>query len=254
MNVNAVENVRTFVPVNALTYAPILKSEQLKFWSSIPSPELLGGLVEQETCLSLTHSRCWMPSSKLKTSREEGAGLGQITRAYNKDGSIRFDALTELKTAHPTIFSEWSWDNVYDRPDLQLRAVVVKTNDDFKYLKVVSEEQERLKFTLAAYNGGRGGVQNERRACGLKDGCNPQIWFGNVEKTCLKSKAVLYGNKSACDINREYVNNIYNIRSQKYTKLMSQPKVVEQPNDSIHKKTSILNRIWSFFLNLFKGA
>lgn len=74
----------------------------------------------------------------------------------------------------------------------------------------------RLAFADAAYNGGMGGVQKERRACGLKTGCDPQQWFGHVEHVCLKSRRVLYGNRSACDINRHHVHDVINVRSVKY--------------------------------------
>ena len=45
---------------------------------------------------------------------------------------------------------------------------------------------------------------------------NWQQWFGHVEHTCMKSRAPLYGNRSACDINREHVNLVMRVRSAKY--------------------------------------
>lgn len=212
-------DVRSHIPAGANTYAPVLKAEQTRFWASHPAPELLAGLVEQESCLSLTHSRCWNPSSRLKTQREEGAGLGQITRAYRADGSERFDALAEMRSAHREL-AGLTWDNVYQRPDLQLRAIVLKVQDDYKVLVMVADPRSRLDFADAAYNGGRRGVMDERRACGLKTGCDPQIWFGNVELVCLKSKAALYG-RDACQINREHVLMVSRVRSAKYRSLMA---------------------------------
>lgn len=70
-------NVATYIPVNAKVYIPQLKAEQVKFWSSHPAPMYLAGLAEQESCLSLTHSKCWSPKSQLKTQREEGSGIFQ---------------------------------------------------------------------------------------------------------------------------------------------------------------------------------
>jgi hypothetical protein len=212
-------DVRSYIPTGANTYAPVLKAEQTRFWAQHPAPELLAGLVEQESCLSLTHSRCWNPSSRLKTQREEGAGLGQITRAFRADGSERFDALAEMRSAHREL-AGLTWANVYERPDLQLRAIVLKVQDDFKALSVVTDPRLRLDFADAAYNGGRRGVTDERRACGLKAGCDPQIWFGHVELTCLKSKAALYG-RDACQINREHVQMVIRVRSLKYRSLMA---------------------------------
>lgn len=174
-------------------------------------------MIEHESCLSLTHSRCWNAKSRLKSSREEGAGLGQITRAYNTDGSIRFDALQELKTKHPVALKELNWTTVYSRPDLQIRAVVLKMRDNIKYYQPYSSTfDDALAFADAAYNGGVGGLDRERRACKVSSGCDHTKWFGNVEKYCMKSKAVLYGNRSACDINRHHVKDVLLVRANKY--------------------------------------
>lgn len=216
---HAAPDVRTYVPAQAATYTPMLKAEQQRFWPTHPAPELLAGLVEQESCISLTHARCWNPASRLKTSREEGAGFGQITRAYRADGSERFDALAEMRGAHREL-AGLTWANVYTSPDLQLRAMVLKVQDDFKALAMVTDPRLRLDFADAAYNGGRRGVMDERRACGLKAGCNPQVWFGHVEAVCLKSKAALYG-RDACVINREHVFFVSKVRSAKYRGLMT---------------------------------
>lgn len=213
-------DVRSYIPANAATFVPILRLEQRKAWPDHPRPALLAGLVEQESCLSLTHSRCWSPASRLKTSREEGAGLGQITRAYRADGTQRFDSLEDMRRQYPDL-REWSWANVYKRPDLQLRAIVLMNRANYQALEAVTSKDARLAFTNAAYNGGLSGVRSERRACGLKSGCDPQQWFGHVEHTCTKSRAVLYGNRSACDINRHHVRMVMLVRSAKYARLMA---------------------------------
>lgn len=213
------DDVRTFIPPKAFVYIPLLKQEQIKFWSGHPQPELLAGLAEQESCISLRHSRCWDPRSELKTQRELGSGIFQLTRAYTKSGSLRFDSLTAMQKQYP-VLKELSWDNVYQRPDLQFRAAVLMSRDNYNALWAVVNTKARLGFADAAYNGGLSGVQNERRACGLKKGCDPQQWFGHVENVCLKSKAALYGNRSACDINREHVRNVMLVRSAKYANLM----------------------------------
>lgn len=209
------QDVRTFIPERAQQYQPVLATEQRNFWPDHPRRELLPALVEQESCVGLKHSRCWSPTSQLKSAREVGAGLGQITKAYRADGSLRFDSIAEMRRQHPAL-RELSWSNVYQRPDLQLRAMVLESRNGFLALSAVSDVSQRLAFADAAYNGGLGGVQKERRACGLKAGCDPQRWFGNVEQTCMKSRAPIYGSRSACDINREHVRNVMLVRSPKY--------------------------------------
>jgi hypothetical protein len=207
-------DVRTYIAPQATPYLPVLRAERERFWPSHPKPELLAALIEHESGCFALKTKCWNPKSRLKSAREEGAGFGQITRAYRGDGSLRFDALAEIRGRHP-VLAEWSWENVYGRPDLQLRAVVLKSLDDFKALRMVVDPLERLRFADAAYNGGMGGVQNERRACATAAGCDPQRWHGHVERFCLKSKAALYGSRSACDINRHHVHDVF-VRAPKY--------------------------------------
>lgn len=209
------QDVRTYIPPAAEQYRATMSTEKAQFWADHPQPELLPALVEHESCISLRHSRCWNPASRLKTSREEGAGLGQITRAWRPDGSVRFDALQEMRDRHPALRG-WTWANVYERPDLQLRAVILKVRSDYQALASVADPHHRLAMADAAYNGGLGGVQKERRACQLKAGCDPQKWFGHVENTCLKSKQAIYAGRSACDINRHHVSDVLLVRSPKY--------------------------------------
>jgi hypothetical protein len=182
-----------------------------------PKPANLAALIEHESCISLTHSRCWNSKSRLKSAREEGAGLGQITRAWSADGKLRFDALAEIRARHPKELGQWSWSNVYDRPDLQIRGVVLKAQDDYVYYRKYSfDDIQGLKFADAAYNGGRSGLDRERRACQLSAGCDASKWDDNVENFCLKSKRPLYAGRSACDINRHHVVDVFEIRTNKY--------------------------------------
>lgn len=132
-------------------------------------------------------------------------------------GQLRFDALAELKQKHPKELADLSWSNVYDRPDLQLRGVVLKMRDNIEYfLPSAATVNDALALADAGYNGGNGGVLKEQRACKLSPGCNPGKWFGHVEKYCLKSQSALYGNRSACDINRHHVKDVILVRANKY--------------------------------------
>jgi hypothetical protein len=210
---------RAAVPDRALQHLPTLRAEVDRNWSQMIYPAYFGGLIEHESCISLTHSRCWSPTSRLKSQREEGAGLGQITRAWHPDGRLRFDALQEMRDRHPGL-RELDWSNIYQRPDLQMRAVVLKVRGDYRSLSMVRSDSVRLHFADAAYNGGLGGVQRERRACEVKPGCDPQYWFGHVEEVCLKSRQPLYGGRSACDINRHHVKDVIFKRAPKYEALI----------------------------------
>lgn len=207
----------TYIPKQAYTYVPMLKAEQQGIWPDHPRPEILAGLVEQESCISLKHKRCFNPKSQLKTSREEGAGFGQITRTFNEQtGAVKMDVLMEMARKYPEL-RELTWRNVYDRPDLQLRTMVLMSRDNYRKFKDVTQG-EALNFADAAYNCGVGCVNKNRRACSISDGCNPAQWFGNVGSMCVYNRVVY--NRRACDITAEHVEHVIHRRSAKYRSLM----------------------------------
>lgn len=211
------QDVRTFIPERAHQYLPALSAQVKEVWPKFHAPYYFPALIEHESCISLKHSRCWSPTSRLKSAREEGAGLGQLTRAYREDGSLRFDALSDARKLDPRGLNELRWDTVYQRPDLQMRVIVLMTRQTWnRLLPLVPTDVSRLAMTDAAYNGGLGGLLNERRACGMRPGCDPNLWFAHVEGACLKSKKPLYGGRSACDINRHHVRDVLLTRMPKY--------------------------------------
>jgi hypothetical protein len=204
------------LPANAALYMPVLKSEQLAHWPGHPAPATLGAQVEQETCASLRSKSCWSPRAELRTSREQGLGLGQMTRAFKKDGSIRFDALGDIKKAYPSQLAGLSWEKPYD-PRLQLRALVLKDLQGFESVRGAATAEDRLAMSYAAYNGGLGGLASDRKACAGTRGCDPGRWFGHVERTSLKAKTAVPGyGKSFFEINREYVRNVVFVRTVRY--------------------------------------
>jgi len=175
----------------------------------------LAGLIEKESCITVRHSRCWNATSRLKSSREEGAGFGQITRAYYASGKLRFDALSELKAKHPEL-AAWNWGNVYVRPDLQLLGIVLKLRDNWGFFSSIPEDVDRIQFALKAYNRGLGGVRAEIQACYLMKNCISAKFMDNAGMICTASKKPLYGGRSACDISLAYVPDVYYKRAPKY--------------------------------------
>lgn len=97
--------------------------------------------------------------------------------------------------------------------------------ENYKYWQPYgSTWQDSYAFADAGYNGGNGGVNSDRRACKISRNCDPSKWFGNVEKFCTKSKVALYGQRSACDINRHHVDDVLRVRVNKYNKYFIGPK------------------------------
>lgn len=150
----------------------------------------------------------WNPKAELKTSRENGIGLGQFTRAYNADGSIRFDKIAELRQAHSALRG-WTWAKRFD-PNYQLTAVVLMDRTGFtRFDRLSASERDSWSFTLSGYNGGDAGVQRDILLCGNTKGCDPTVWDGNVALHSTKSRAKWHGyGASAYDINRGYVTKI----------------------------------------------
>lgn len=195
----------SLLPPRSKEHIPTLLQEKEKWWPELEEISILAAQIDTETCASPTHSKCWSPNARLKTSREEGYGLGQITRAWNAQGQLRFDALEELKQKHQKALAGWSWKNVSDSL-FQIRGVILKNRDNYTVFNYAENSLDRFAFMDAAYNGGIGGVISERAICQRSTGCNPNLWFGNVEHTSNKARKAADGyGQGFFHINRNHV-------------------------------------------------
>lgn len=196
------------IPQNFMYHKDTLIDVMKRKWPDNPYPSAVAGQIEQETCVSLTHKKCWSRFAELKTEREHGAGLGQHTK------TARFDAVEEAKGLDRDL-KEWGWNDIYNA-EMQMVALLAMMKRNYGLFKSTSE-LDRYAFALAAYNGGIGGVQSDQRICRNTKGCDDKLWFGNVENTSLKQKTKLNGyGKSFFEINMEYPVNILLKRRQKY--------------------------------------
>lgn len=199
------------LPPLAVTYLPILAAEARRLWPEGDLPTL-AAQTEQETCPSLRHSRCWSPRAELRTSRERGVGLGQITR------TAKADNLRAMLLRHPRDLAGWSWDSqtLYD-PALQARALVLMNRDNQPVADGAATAADWWAMVLVAYNGGPGRVRSDRRLCAGTPGCDPSRWFGHVERTSLLQRTAVHGyGKSFFEINREYPRRILLERRDRY--------------------------------------
>lgn len=55
-------NAKAQVPERARAMLPTLAGEINAHWPTIPMREYVPGLIEHESCITLTHSRCWSPT------------------------------------------------------------------------------------------------------------------------------------------------------------------------------------------------
>lgn len=186
--------------------APVFVAEIEAYHPTLPRRSYLGTLAYKESCISATHSKCLTTQARLKTAREEGAGLFQITRAWRADGSLRFDALEETRTLNPEALRDLTWQNVYLREELGTRAALLKLRECHQRMPAAMDDLTRLAMCDAEYNGGRAGLQQDRQLCKLTAGCDPNRWFGHVELHSTKSREKWQGyGQSAFDINRAHV-------------------------------------------------
>lgn len=216
------------LPPLAVQYLPVLQQELGKSWPEAPFQTVFAAQIEQESCVSLTSKRCWSPKAELKTSREYGFGLGQVTIAYNADGTERFNNFEAAKKLAPSM-KDWEWGNRYDAA-FQIRTLVLMDKFNYGKFAMMVLENERMAFSFAAYNGGLGGVLSDRTVCKITEGCVPNRWFNQVENTSKKAKVPVKGyGQSFFQINRGYVRNIMCLRNVKYRGTSGDGKVIICP-------------------------
>lgn len=202
------------LPSNAQQYLSVLIAEIKQHWPNTPLPSALAAQVEQETCYKLISPKCWSPYAELKTQREYGFGLGQLTV------TSRFNRFEDVKALDPTL-KTWQWSQRYD-PQMQLRAMVLMDKDLFHQFDAATL-LDQLAFMFSAYNGGISGVRNDKKFCGQIDGCDALRWFDHVEKYSLKQRTKVNGyGQSFYDINRTYVRNVLKVRRTKYVVYMEE--------------------------------
>jgi hypothetical protein len=193
-------------------YLPILKEERAAYWPNMRQPAYLAAQVEQETCASLKHKKCWNPEAQNinpKNDGEIGWGLGQLTNTN------RYNNFEMVTTKYPGL-KPWKWEDRFN-PRYQLRTMVLMDKSAFDVFKK-EEEEDKLAFAFSSYNGGLGNVLKDRKYCAQISACNPAKWWGNVETHSHRSRTKLQGySVSAYQINREYVHNIMKVRHQKYS-------------------------------------
>lgn len=223
----AAAQAKPVLPPNAEQYMPLLKQSITEIWPAMTPKSFFGAQIEQETCISLKSKGCWNPHTELKTSREYGFGFGQLTIAYNADGTERFNAWAETKAMNKQL-NNWKWEDRYNA-EMQMKSLIVKNSFNWARLKFpIADNTNKLAFMAVTYNAGL--PITDVKLCGVTAGCDPTRWF-NVEggpkgveaySTKSKVKAQGYG-KSFFEISREYPRNLLFVRRDKYIPYLDAP-------------------------------
>jgi hypothetical protein len=191
----------------ARVHLPVLVAEQRTHWPDAPDPHTMAGQVEAESA--------WRATAELRTSREWGAGLAQLTRAFDANGAVRFDRLADARRLHPSL-AGWTWDERFDVAR-QFRSLVLMNQVEWQAIVGTATVDDRWSMTLSAYNGGRSGLMRDRALCAGVPGCDPSRWFGHVERHSWRAKTVVHGyGRSFIAINRDYVRSTMHERRHRY--------------------------------------
>lgn len=198
----------TYIHPRAEALMPLVVRETVMHAPSLTYPWIIPAIFDHESCISYKHSKCWTTEAELKNNREQGVGLGQLTRAWDSEGKLRFDNLEGLKTKYGHLH-ELNWATIKKRPDLQIRATVTLFNEGYLKLKDVGDGAERTRMAASVYNGGYRDLMRARQNCKLVKECNVDKWYGHVELMSIKSKKPdrRYGGLSMYDINTRYVKD-----------------------------------------------
>jgi len=105
--------------------------------------------------------------------------------------------------------------SAFSSPEDQIEAGALKLSKDWEFYSDIKDESQRIKFILAAYNGGSGHLKDARNLA-EKHGLNPCVWEENVEvMMCNLSKSEYYNDpvvKSGSTRRKQigrYVTNVY---------------------------------------------
>jgi len=186
-----------------------------KHWPGAPNPENLPGKVEQETCATMR--QCWNSHTELKTAREYGFSYSQMTVAYNKDGSERFNKFDEARRQYHELVS-WKWADRYN-DEYQFIFITLESRRLYEtYRRYFTHDVDAEAASLVAYNAGGGTVTGRIAVCRHTTGCDATRWFGGLDSVVIPGEQRLLYGRSLHDRRNEYPDNIINRRAAKYVK------------------------------------
>lgn len=181
----------------AQRYLPLLKGSFDTHWPTAPLRHYAAGQIEQESG--------WNERAELKTAREYGFGLGQITV------TDRFNTFEEAQK----IFRDWKWEDRFN-VKYQLGYAVITDRSNFHQVsRLFSDDDSRWRGSLVAYNAGYGTVL-QRRALATRKGVPADRWTGGLDQVAMGYETKLLYGRPLAERRNEYPHLICDVRSAKY--------------------------------------
>ncbi len=205
----AVPSARASALDDARPYLPVLSKSLDSNWPAAPLRHIPAGQVEQESS--------WKTKATLKTSRELGRGLVQMTIAYDAKGRERFNIYKDA--CRVAALKTWDWRNDPYNPRCQLTFLVLQDRANFCQVRpFFIDDTQAWKGALVCYNAGSGRWLQRRRTAKVK-GLPADRWDGGLDRAWTGGEtALLYGRPLYEAVN-EYPRVIF-LRAAKYRGLV----------------------------------
>lgn len=198
------------LPPGVYINAPLIVQAAQQVWPGARI-DIIDAQVTQETCpaglkVTVRNKQCWSTTATLKTDREYGFGLGQTTI------TARFNVWQDMRGQYKAQLAGWTWPNRFDG-HYQAMALLLKDKGLYDATKAAAAtEEDAYAFMLNQYNAGPGMLAKSRHACAATKGCDPHVWFGNVEASAGPAQKAAVGySVSFYQVSRDYVKHILKV-------------------------------------------
>jgi soluble lytic murein transglycosylase-like protein len=181
------ETISKSIPIKARSYQRDMIRIGRWVWGMEAPVALAGAQIQAESA--------WNPNARSPYA----SGLSQFIPSTAKSMAQKYESLGP----EPDVFNpKWAIEALYryDK-DIYFGKFVNKVE--------VKEECDKWAFTLSGYNGGEGWINKDRNLCLQHEGCDPSLWWGNVEKYSGRSQ-------SNWRENREYPRRILKVYQVNY--------------------------------------
>jgi hypothetical protein len=194
---------------NARPYLPVLSQSIDRSWPALQLRHIPAGQIEQESS--------WKTHATLKTSRELGRGLVQMTIAYDKSGRERFNIYRDA--VRNKQLAAWDWQRDPYNVPYQMSFLILQDHGNFAQVRPYCDnDSEAWKCALVCYNAGEGRWLARLRQA-RRSGAPTGRWDGGLDHAYSRGEtALLYGRPLYEAVN-EYPRVIFK-RAAKYQGLV----------------------------------